>query len=234
MKINHETAPEYLAAAKNVIASVEKIASAVAKYDNVDKVDLNSEKGEILVDRKQMLAQGVKDGIIIPDANSGSGVQYKDDVQVGKVSFDPQNGKIKNADVQSLYYYDCSYGRSAESHMHYKVEEKTEKDGFLGLFGDPRARLIYSQSGGELSKDVTKVDKETGEIVEYKTKRGFSFGQALIDNLKSPSFYFLTAIAGALTGVPGTLTGTLFGPIAGVVGAGITALGLTIAKKKMG
>ena len=200
---------------------VERAAGQIKDLDNKDKVDLNSKTGEVNISLAEMKKLG-QEAILLKNVGSTG---YKHELQNAEVSFDPETNEIKNAHVQSAPYFDTSYGRGGGDLMHYEIKDKSGKVVYREKRDD------YWNTNNKLN--VVEVDKETGEITKFKEKEyAMTFGGALKEVFTRPAGLFLVGIAGALTGCPGTLTGTLFGPIAGVVGATATAAGLAYYKTK--
>lgn len=215
--------PKSLARALEVKQRCDAITATMQKQDDVADVDLDNRPGEVVLSLDAMRSKGL-DGIRIPVDR-----MYKDEVQAARLSWDPKSGAVQNATVQCSQYYDSSYGRSGEDILHYGVERKNEKG---------RDVLVYTQQRDESysinnSREIVKVDAGSGDILSYSAKEyAETFPHALENVFTSVPGLFLVGTAGLLCGAPGTLGGVLFGPVAGVVAAGATAVGLAYYKTR--
>ncbi|MCE1246501.1 MAG: hypothetical protein LWY06_07655 [Firmicutes bacterium] len=206
---------------------VLKMAAEIVKLDNTDKVDLSSKDGEVVITRDAMLKAGAKSGIIIPAESN-----YKHEVVSANVVFDPATKEVKNAKIDTLKYYDSSYGRSAEDGITFDMHE-TDKGG--------KTKQVYTQSSTGVYIDEGKsqtaiFDKESGNAEKLKTwKEGKDFLLQLGRTVTSGAGLFLTGVGGLLAAAPGITwgLGAAFSTVAGPVGAAATCLALAYAKTRM-
>lgn len=143
---------------------------------------------------------------------------YKE--QVCSAVVDRQNSKI-----ETIQYYDSSYGRSAESLFEI---EKTVQDGqtiYKERYYDPMGVRNYKQEARF---------NAAGELESMKRKEfAATWGEALKDVFTTPAGLILVGVAGALGGAPGTLGYALAGSAwPGLVTAGATAVGLAYYKTR--
>lgn len=217
-------------------ARVAEMAGAVITQDNVDKVDLDSRPGEVLISRDAMEKNGLTP-ILIPDKHD----TWKESVMQAQVSCDPASKEPKKVNMQCERYFDTSYGPSASDIMSYRLEVKPGKSGFLGLFGPSVNQQIYTigkqeywNTNNRLQKLV--LNRDTGEILDYKNKEfAETFPQALKSTLLSPAGLFLNAAIVGICRCPGSLVYALLGPTGSLAfGLGAAAVfSLAVARHKM-
>lgn len=215
--------PKSMARALEVRARIDQVLAEVKKHDNAPDGDLDNRPGEVVLSMDAMRGKGL-DSLKIPVPTTW-GVPWKDEVQQARLSFDPASGKIKSGDVNCDRYYDSSYGRSAADEVRYSVQTSP------GLIEYTEKHDVYYHDDNTIEK--VRVDAATGSVLSYHAKEyAETFPEALKDVCTSFAGVSLVATAGLLCGMPGTLGGVLFGPVAGVVAAGATAIGLAYYKTR--
>jgi hypothetical protein len=141
-----------------LVNRIDLVVNKVAKFDNVDKVDLDPQKNEVLI------SKGDGKGVII--SNTGFTGTYEDELISAKISIDPESKAVKSADIRSNEYMPGSPDNVwYRSTPHYVKEEKVEQIG-----GEQKTVINYlleeKDNLGEYTK-TAKVDKKTGQIMDY-------------------------------------------------------------------
>ena len=215
--------------AQDVRKKVMKRADELVKYDNVDKVDLSNKEGEVVIDLKKMREMG-ENGVEI---KSEYPYNLFEEVTEARVTFDPETKKVKTADIKCeefvwLEGYN-SRGWGGGDKIEYKVEEKEEKTGLLGIMGEKKEVKLLKEKrddyfGVENIDNTVKIDGKTDRIIDYKGK------EFAMTPLEATKEVFTTRTGlGATIGI-GLLAGALGGPVAGATAAGATALAVGYEK----
>ncbi|MBT9583333.1 hypothetical protein IV102_08285 [bacterium] len=143
---------------------------------------------------------------------------YKEQIESAVV--DKQQSKI-----QTIQYYDSSYGRSAESLFDIEKSVVDGKTIYKERYYDPMGVRNYKQ---EASFNAA------GEVESMKRKEfAATWGEALKDVFTTPVGLVLVGVAGALGGMPGSLGYALAGSAwPGLVTAGGAAVGMAYYKTR--
>jgi uncharacterized membrane protein YkoI len=212
MKISKDINQTKAMAVKN---RVEKAVSEMVKFDNIDKVDLNSKTGEVSISLEEMKKLGQK-GIVLPNLLNKD-YKYEYEVQEGNVSFDPTTKEVKNGNVQFEEILNTSCGKGGGDIIHTGIEEKNGKIIYKEKIDD------WWNTNNKLN--IVEVDKSTGEITKFKEKEyAMSFGDALKEMFTTIPGIGLLTLAGCF--------GSQGGPVGAAVFAATAAAALAYYKTK--
>lgn len=189
---------------------IDSLSDNVLRQDG-QPADLDKQPDSVLL--------GSEPAVIYPADNG-----YQEQIVSAKVSGDG-NGGTRGAELETIQYYNSSYGRSAESG--YEMS-KQQLDGSTVY-----KQRYYDPMGVRNSKTEARFSP-SGELVAFKEKKfAATWPEAIKEVATSPVAWGLIAFAGALGGCPGTLGYALAGSAwPGVVTAGATAAGLAYYKTR--
>jgi hypothetical protein len=214
--------PRTLARATEVRDLVTRVFDEVKKHDNVSGTDRDNRLGEVsIADTAAISVPGIR----IP------AWQVVEDLQTAVVSFDAASGKVKSGRVENDFHPVEPRYRHAGGSDVMTMSQTTFK-------GRPATLLTYDRDEwrttfGEYHYEKVVVDAQSGDVMAYKGRdKHMPLSSALKEMVTTPAGLMLTVMAGALFGFPGTLTGTLIGPVAGIVAAGATVVGFALAKTR--